>query len=152
MLSSSLSYIITRSFPECILLILASYILLDLNIDLSEIIKRSIVFVIIVLGIRILPISFGIHTILIMFALGIIIYKFKYQNIIETIFTISKILICLVISEGLYMAIATILLNIPVETITNNTSIESALKSLPSLGIFIILVLLIKVIDKKIKK
>ena len=63
MLSSSLSYIILRSFPECILTLIASYILLDLDLKLEEVIKKSIFFVIIVLFIRMLPISFGIHTI-----------------------------------------------------------------------------------------
>lgn len=147
MLSSSLSYIIIRSFPECILMIISGYILLNINIQVSDIIKKSIVYVAIVLFIRMLPISFGIHTILSMFVLGIILYKFKHQNIIPTILTIAKIFVCLGISEGIYMAISTVILKIPVEMLADNTSVESAMLSLPSLIVFICLVLLLKKVE-----
>lgn len=152
MLQSSLSYIIVRSFPECICLILASYMLLSINLKLDEIIKKSIVFVLIVLCIRSLPISFGIHTIMIMFVLGIILYKFKKQNIISTIMTIAKIFICLALSEAIYVAIATSVLNISDTILMSNNSIESALLSLPSLIIFIVLIIIVKFIEIKFKK
>lgn len=152
MLQSSLSYIIVRSFPECILLILASYMLLNIEFKLDEIIKKSIFFVAIVLCIRLLPISFGIHTIMIMFILGIILYKFKNQNIISTILTIAKIFICLAISEAIYVALATSVFNIPDNILMNNTSIESALLSLPSLLLFIVLILILKKIELRFNK
>lgn len=151
MLSSSLGYIIIRSFPECICLILSSFILLGIDLNLGEILKKSIVFVIIVFGIRLLPISFGIHTILILFILGIILYKFKNQNIISTIFTTAETCMCLAMSEGIYMIIATNIFKIPVDIITDNTKITSAILSLPSLGIFVLLVILLKSIQERYK-
>lgn len=149
MLSSSLSYILVRSFPECILMLISSYLLLNIDFKLREIIKKSIVFVLIVLAIRMLPISFGIHTILSMFVLGIILYKFKNQNIINTILTISKMFVCLVISEGIYTSIVTGIFKLPVEILMDNTNIKSALLTIPSLLIFLILVFIVKKIDLK---
>lgn len=151
MLESSLSYIIVRSFPECILLIIASYIFLDINIKRKDIAKESILYVVILTLIRKLPISFGIHTVLSMFTLGIILYKIKKQQIIQTILTIAKIFICLAISEGIYLIIINNILGIPTEMITNNTSVESALLTMPSLIVFIILVIILKFVEKKIQ-
>lgn len=150
MLSSSLSYIIIRSLPECMLMLIASYILLNLDLKLEEVIKKSIWYAAVVLVIRTLPISFGIHTIFSMFVLGTILYKFKNQNIINTILTIAKIFVCLGASEGIYMAIVTGVFKIPVEVLTDNTNILSAILSLPSLIVFIGLVFLFKQVENRI--
>ncbi|WP_394866697.1 hypothetical protein [Paraclostridium bifermentans] len=152
MLNSSLSYVIIRSFPESIFLILSGYILFNLNINLKNIIKNSLIFLVILTCIRMLPISFGIHTILSMFVIGMIFYKFENQQIIPTIINVSKIYICIAISEGIYMTIADKILKIPTQTLTNNTSINSAILSLPSLLIFILLIIGLNLITKKISE
>ena len=152
MLSSSLSYIIIRSFPESIFLVLSGYILFDLKLDFNNIIKNSLFYLLVLTGIRMLPISFGIHTILSMFVIGIIFYKFENQQIIQTAINISKIYICLAISEGVYIVIVNNLFKIPTEILTNNTSIKSALLSLPSLLIFILLIVGLNTITKNISK
>lgn len=152
MLNSSLSYVIIRSFPESIFLILSGYILFNLNINLKNIIKNSLFYLVILTCIRMLPISFGIHTILSMFVIGMIFYKFENQQIISTIINVSKIYICLAISEGIYMVIADKILKIPTQILTNNTSINSAILSLPSLLIFILLIIGINLITKKISE
>lgn len=152
MLNSSLSYVIIRSFPESIFLILSGYILFNLNINFKNIIKNSLIFLVILTCIRMLPISFGIHTILSMFVIGMIFYKFENQQIISTIINVSKIYICLAISEGIYMVIADKILKIPTQILTNNTSINSAILSLPSLLIFILLIIGINLITKKISE
>ncbi|GAA0091556.1 hypothetical protein UT300009_15840 [Paraclostridium bifermentans] len=152
MLNSSLSYVIIRSFPESIFLILSGYILFNLNINLKNIIKNSLFYLVILTCIRMLPISFGIHTVLSMFVIGMIFYKFENQQIISTIINVSKIYICLAISEGIYMVIADKILKIPTQILANNTSINSAILSLPSLLIFILLIIGINLITKKISK
>lgn len=152
MLNSSLSYVIIRSFPESIFLILSGYILFNLNINLKNIIRNSLFYLVILTCIRMLPISFGIHTILSMFVIGMIFYKFENQQIISTIINVSKIYICLAISEGIYMVIADKILKIPTQILTNNTSINSAILSLPSLLIFILLIIGINLITKKISE
>lgn len=152
MLSSSLSYIIIRSFPECALLILASYILLGIKLNFKEMLKQSILYLTVLTCIRMLPISFGIHTVLSMFVLGTILYKLKNQDIINTILTISKIFVCLAMSEGIYMLIINNIMGVPTELLTDNTRISSALLTLPSLLIFIILVVILNRITKKLSK
>ena len=127
MLNSSLSYVIIRSFPESIFLILSGYILFNLNINLKNIIRNSLFYLVILTCIRMLPISFGIHTVLSMFVIGMIFYKFENQQIISTIINVSKIYICLAISEGIYMVVADKILKIPTQILTNNTSINSAI-------------------------
>ena len=104
---------------------------------------------IIVLFIRMLPISFGIHTILSLFVLGIILYKFKKQNVIHTIVAISKTFVCLAISEAIYMSLVTGIFKIPIEILTDNTNIRSAILTLPSLLVFMLLVILLKKIELK---
>lgn len=152
MLNSSLSYVIIRSFPESIFLILSGYILFNLNINLKNIIRNSLFYLVILTCIRMLPISFGIHTVLSMFVIGMIFYKFENQQIISTIINVSKIYICLAISEGIYMVVADKILKIPTQILTNNTSINSAILSLPSLLIFILLIIGINLITKKISE
>lgn len=152
MLSSSLSYILIRSFPESILLILAGYILFNLEINIIDVLKDSILYLIILTFIRIMPISFGIHTVLSMFVIGIIFYKLKNQPIITTILNISNIYICLAISEGIYIIMANCIFKIPIKVLTANTSVNSALLTLPSLLIFILLITLMKLITKKLNR
>ena len=152
MLNSSLSYIIIRSLPECILLIISSYILMNIKLDKIDILKKSILYLIILTLIRVLPINFGIHTVLSMFVLGTILYRLKGQDIINTILTISKIFICLAMSEGIYMVMANDVMGIHLKLLTHNTKIVSAMLTLPSLLIFFILVLIIKMLTNKIYK
>lgn len=152
MLDSSLSYIIIRSFPECILLILTSYILIGIELDFKDIFKYATLYLIVLTFIRKLPISFGIHTFLSMFALGIILYKLKKQDVIQTILAVAKIFICLAISEGIYMFIISDIVGVPMDLLTNNTKVISALLTLPSLFIFIMLIRGIKLITKKLSK
>ncbi|GAA0861001.1 hypothetical protein [Paraclostridium tenue] len=152
MLSSSLSYILIRSFPESILLILAGYILFNLEINIIDVLKDSILYLTILTFIRIMPISFGIHTVLSMFVIGIIFYKLKKQPIITTILNIANIYICLAISEGIYIIMANCIFKIPTKVLTANTSVHSALLALPSLLIFILLITLMKLITKKLNR
>ncbi|MDU7905180.1 MAG: hypothetical protein E7J33_06455, partial [Peptostreptococcaceae bacterium] len=106
MLNSSLSYVIIRSFPESIFLVLAGYILFNLKIEFKNLIKNSLFFLILLTSIRMMPISFGIHTVFSMFIIGVIFYKFENQQIIPTIINASKIYICLATSEVIYMLVA----------------------------------------------
>lgn len=150
MLDSSLSYIIVRGFPESIFIVLAGYILFNLKINLKNIIKNSLFYLVILTIIRMLPISFGIHTILSIFVMEIIFYEFEKQPIIQTTINVSKIYICLAISEAFYIFLSNKIFKISLETLTSNTNVKSAFIALPSLLIFISLVFALSKI--KIKK
>ena len=58
MLESSLVYIITRTFPESLILVLSGVVLLGINIDKKKAFKDGIILGLIIGIIRLLPISF----------------------------------------------------------------------------------------------
>ena len=75
MLESSVTYILLRTFPESIILVLSGLILLDIKIDTKNVIKKGILLGISITFIRLLPINFGVHSVLSMIVLEIILYK-----------------------------------------------------------------------------
>ena len=66
MLESSLVYTITRTLPESLVLVLSGLILLGIGIDIdkSKVIKKGMLLGFIIGIIRLLPINFGVHSIL----------------------------------------------------------------------------------------
>ena len=115
MLESSLVYIITRTFPESLILVLSGVVLLGINIDKKKAFKDGIILGLIIGIIRLLPISFGVHSILSMIALCIILFKCANNDIVKSMVSTCLVWISLVLSEGIYVLIATSLLNIKVE-------------------------------------
>lgn len=152
MLESSIPYIMIRTFPESIVLILSGVILLGISINVKKIFKQSMILGFIVVSIRILPINFGVHTLLSMIGLGLILFRLSSNNILNSIVSTCMIFISLVLSEGIYVFIATDILKIPIETLMNNQSFIGALITLPSLIITFIIVMLFSLVIKKIKK
>ena len=75
MLNSSLAYVVLRVIPESIILMLSSFILLDLKLDKLKVLKYGVFHGMIVTLIRTLPINFGVHSLLSMIALGLILFK-----------------------------------------------------------------------------
>ena len=84
MLESSLVYIFTRTFPESLILVLSGVILLGINIDKKKIFKYGIILGIIIGIIRLLPITFGVHSVLSMIALCIILLKCARNDIVKS--------------------------------------------------------------------
>ena len=136
MLESSLVYIIARTFPESIVAVLSGMILLGINIDKGKVLKYGIYLGFIISIIRLLPINFGVHSILSMIAVWMILFKNSSNDI----------------SEGIYILIATDILNIGVEKLMDNTSLNGAIITLPSLLIMFLIVILIKYIKCNILK
>ena len=83
MLESSLVYIITRTFPESIVVVLSGIISLGINIDKEKVLKYGICLGFIISVIRLLPINFGVHSILSMIAVWIILFKNANNDIIK---------------------------------------------------------------------
>ena len=150
MLQSSMSYILIRTFPESIVLVLSGMILLGIKIDGKKIINSGIILGILITFIRSLPINFGVHTILSMTVLEVILYKNSNDQLIKSMISTCMIWISLALSEGIYILIATKIMNIPFENLANNKSIEGALATLPSLVILVGIVFIFKIIVKKV--
>ena len=152
MLESSLAYTIIRSIPESIILMLSSFILLDLKLDKKQILKYGVLLGIIISMIRKLPITFGVHSLLYMIVLGLILFKISNKNFMEVIITPCNIWIALALSEGIYYLIAKNILMIDTKVLTDYQTVEGALSTLPSLGILLLVVLMIKSMKKKMMK
>lgn len=152
MLESSLVYIIARTFPESLILVLSGVILLGINIDKKKIFKDGIILGLIVSFIRLLPISFGVHSILSMIALCIILLRCGDNDIVKSMVSTCLVWISIALSEGIYLLIATSLLKIKLESLTDNTTLQGAIITLPSLLIMFLIVLLLKYTKDKIFK
>lgn len=152
MIESSLVYIFTRTFPESLILVLSGVILLGINIDKKKIFKYGIILGIIIGIIRLLPITFGVHSVLSMIALCIILLKCARNDIVKSMVSTCLVWISLALSEGIYILIATSLLNINVERLTDNTTLQGAIITLPSLLIMFLIVLLLRYIKDNILK
>lgn len=151
MLQLDIPYIIARTFPEGILVVLAGAILLDTKVNRIKLLKMGLLLGAIVTFIRILPINFGVHTILAMMMYWLIISKISAAKTIQTIMATLEIWIALVLSEGLYLVIATWILNLDYEALTKNEGLYGAIATLPSLIIFMLIVIIIKIVSKKIR-
>ncbi|CEI73794.1 MULTISPECIES: hypothetical protein [Romboutsia] len=144
MLTSSIGYMILRTFPESLVTIFCGMLLMGIKLDNKEILKKGFLLGVIVIAIRSLPINFGVHTILSMIALGIMLYKMSNGDLLRTVISTCLFFIALAMSEGIYIFIATSLLNIPIEILTNQDGPISAIRTLPSLLIAIGIVFLLK--------
>ncbi len=152
MLHTSMVYILIRTFPECILVLFSGCILLNLNIPKSKVFKTGIIYALIVSFIRILPIHFGIHTLLSIILTTFILLYFSNKNLIDLLATTCCIFIALLFSEVIYLNTFTNIFRLHYNLIVDNFSLSSALLSLPSLLIFLILVKLINIIQRKFNK
>lgn len=151
MLESTWQYIIIRTFPESIILILAGVILLGKKINKLEILKNGLLLGLLITIIRKLPINFGVHTILAMVTLLVLLYNMSDRaSFIPPLITTSLIWIALAISEGIYIGLAINVLKIPFEYLASNSTPEGAILTLPSLIILMVIILLFKSIKNKI--
>ncbi|HSQ88047.1 hypothetical protein [Romboutsia sp.] len=150
MLESSITYILLRTFPESIVLVLSGLILLGIKIDTKNVMKKGMLLGILITFIRLLPINFGVHTILSMIVVEIILYKSSENQLVKSMISTFMIWISLALSEGIYILIATGIFKIPFDKLANNKSLYGALTTLPSLLILIGIVFIFKAIIKKI--
>ena len=152
MLESSLVYIITRTFPESLILVLSGVVLLGINIDKKRIFKDGIILGMIIGIIRLLPITFGVHSILSMISLCIILLRYDNNDIVKSMVSTCLVWISLALSECIYILISISILNIKVERLTDNTTLQGAIITLPSLLIMFLIVLLLKYAKDNILK
>ncbi|MEG2788218.1 MAG: hypothetical protein RR942_10385 [Romboutsia sp.] len=152
MLESSIVYILTRTLPESLVLVLSGMIFLGNGIDIKRLLKKGILLGATIGIIRVLPINFGVHTILSMISFGVITFEISDKDIVKTMITTCVVWISLVLSEGIYVFIATEILKIPIGILMNNKSVVGALITLPSLIIILIIIFIFKSIKNKIIK
>ena len=122
------------------------------DIDKSKVIKKGMLLGFIIGIIRLLPINFGVHSILSMVALGVILFKCSNNDIIKSMVSTCLVWLSLALSEGIYVLIATNILNIKIEKLMDNSSLQGAIITLPSLVIMFLIVIILKYIKDDILK
>ena len=151
MLRTSLGYILVRTFPECAIVLLAGCYFLKLRISLTTLLKKTLILGIIQSCIRMLPISFGIHTIIGMALVLFVLVDMSKDTFINCIMALCKIFSCLILSESIYIKLLVDVLSVPEASLVNNYTVMGAIFSLPSLAIFVALSFLVEFISKKFR-
>lgn len=130
-----------RAIPEGFLYILGVYIFSKIKIDRNKYIKSSLITSIVVYCIRLLPIDYGVHTILTI--LFIIFFSMSYNKIdqIKVIRATITTFIIQFLSEGINMIILNFIPNLNVDNLFNDAIMKTFL-GIPSLIITLIILIL----------
>lgn len=150
MLRTSIGHILVRTFPECAIMLLVGCYFLKIKISMRTLLKKTLLLGVIQSCIRMLPISFGIHTIIGMALVLFVLVDLSKDTFINCIMSLCKLFLCLIISESLYISLLLNVISVPEKLILNNYTIMGAIYSLPSLILFAILAILLEFIIKKI--
>lgn len=151
MLKLSIWELIFRTIPEGFAFILASYVFARKDIEKYRYIISSILLGVIVYLIRMLPIHFGVHTIL---SIMIYILLTTAINKIEVIKAVSAALsstIIMFLSEGLNVLLLDKLFNIKIEDVVNEVNMKLLYGS-PSLIFFVIIIFVLCRIFNRTKR
>ncbi|MCC3869319.1 hypothetical protein [Terrisporobacter mayombei] len=152
MLHTSLDYILVRSFPECAIMLLVGCYFLNLKISIGTLCKKTLMLGIIQSFIRMLPISFGIHTIIGMALVLFILVDVSKDSFMNCIIALCKLFLCLILSEFIYISLLTNVFNVSRNALVNNYTIRGAFYTLPSLIILVLLAFVIEFIIKKLQE
>lgn len=151
MLRTSLGYILIRTFPECAIVLFIGCYFLNLKISMSTLLKKTLIVGVIQSCIRMLPISFGIHTIIGMALVLFVLANMSEQTFINSIMALCKIFLCLILSESIYIWLLIDVLSVPDALLIDNYTVTGAIYSLPSLILFVILSIILNLVTKRFK-
>lgn len=151
MLHTSPGYILVRTFPECAIVLIIGCYFLNLKVSRTTLLKKTLILGIIQSFIRMLPISFGIHTIIGMAFVLFMLVDMSKDTFINAIMALCKIFLCLILSESIYIKLLIDVLSVPYESFVNNYTVIGAIYSLPSLVIFAGLSILVGFVTKKLQ-
>ena len=112
--------------------------------------EKTLIVGIVVSLIRMLPISFGIHTIMAMAVILFVLVRLSKGSFNNCVVALCKIILCLVLSEGIYIKLLTQVFNIPESAFVYNYTLSGAIYTLPSLIIFALLAFLLETVLRKI--
>jgi hypothetical protein len=140
MLQVSWLEFIVRGIPEEFLFVLAVHVFSKTRIDIKKYLLSGSLFWIIVCLIRLLPIQYGINTILNLIALIVLVSFINNIDIIKSIRSGIIVIILGFISEGINAAFIQFVLKKDLNIIFNNPTLKT-LYGLPSLIFLVIFVI-----------
>lgn len=142
--------LIIRGIPEGILFVFAVHIFSNTKIKFKNYVVSSIILTTTIFLIRMLPISYGIHTILNIIMLVVITSVVLKISIIDSIRSGILTAILMFICEGINMGLIQLINGNEIEKIFSNPILKTVY-GLPSLIIFTIIILLYKFIKSNRK-
>jgi hypothetical protein len=148
MLVQPILSLFTRMIPEAFLVIFAIYRLTNQKFDMKKIILSSIIGGFGVFITRLLPVHFGVHTILAIMLYILLAVKLNKIEIYKAIATGLILQIILFISDFILVFIYTKILFLPTEKLFGQSFI-SALVAIPPLFVFYLIIYIIAWIKDK---
>lgn len=148
MLELSLITFFIRAIPEGIILTWVSYILASKPINKKRILISGFFIGLITYIIRLMPINFGVHIILILILYILILHKLNNINLYQAVRSGLTTYILLSMSESITMFIYIFVFKLDVETLSQQ-SLQGILLGIPSLLFVITTGILIRYFKKK---
>ncbi|MBX4260270.1 hypothetical protein KTC96_03065 [Clostridium estertheticum] len=139
MLRLTLSYVFLRILPEEFLFIFAVYVFSKTIINVEKYMKSSIIYIIAVYLIRLLPIQYGIHTIIAVVVVILLTVNINKISIIKSIQASLMTVILLFICEGINVFIIQHIFKADVKYVFSQP-LSKIVYSTPSLVIFALIV------------
>lgn len=131
---------IVRTIPESLIYIFAGYVLSNTKLNIKRYLISSLLLAVSMFIIRMLPINYGVHTILSIIIQTAILMSISKIDIILAIKSAIITTICLFVVELLNMLALNLIFKEQLEAIMLN-KISKTICGLPSLGGFAIIVL-----------
>ncbi|RII35897.1 hypothetical protein D2A34_00570 [Clostridium chromiireducens] len=131
---------IVRTIPEALVYIFAGYIFSNKEIKVVRYLTSSLLLAVITFFIRMLPINYGVHTILIIITQIIVLVCVSKIDTILSIRSSIITTICLFVTEVLNMLVLNVIFKEQLESIMSDTWLKT-IYGLPSLGSFALIVL-----------
>lgn len=148
MLGQPISALVLRMIPEGILLFCAIYVIINKKLDNKKVIFSGVLLGIINYLVRMLPINFGVHTILGLLACIGILSKYHKVELFKSIKVSLISMIILFVSDAITVFSYINILKISGETLFDKTIIGTLL-SMPTLFIFILIMIFIKLLKNR---
>ncbi|MBU3171050.1 hypothetical protein [Clostridium estertheticum] len=139
MLRLTLLEVVLRSLPEEFLVIFAVYVFSKTVVNVKRYIISSIIYIIAVCLIRLLPIQYGVHTILNIIIIIVLTTNVNKISIINSIKASIITVILLFICEGINVFIVRYVFKVDVKHVFSQP-LSKILYSVPSLVIFALIV------------
>lgn len=137
-----------RAIPEGFLFVLAVYIFSKTKIDKNKYIICSVIFAISMFIIRLLPINYGVHTILSLMLLVLLTTTYNKIDVIKAMKSVLIVVLIQFLIEGINVLILTLIPSININNLFKDP-ITKTLVGLPSLIVAYLIVYSFYLLNKK---
>lgn len=148
MLKVTFLELLVRGLPEAFIMILATYTLANKKVEKKEYLTSSLIMALVMYLVRMLPINYGVHTILNIFVLIFLTFNVNKIDLIVSIKSSILILMILFICEGLNVGLIQFVLHKDLKVIFSDP-ISKMISGIPSTIVFFAIVIIYYIISLK---